>query len=276
MRVLALLTSLLLASPTSVGAERAPAQEPLRVPILVYHGIYPHKPGDAKSKQAFDVSPESFADQMRYLRDHDIPVVSLSALMDALEGKGSLPPRAVVLTFDDGWETQYVHAVPLLRQYGFTATFFVFTHAIGRNDRYFTWDQLRGMQQAGMTIGSHTITHPFMTRITDPKQMREETVGSREALEKHLGTPVQFFAYPFGVVSKAATAAVEAAGYRAARGFPGGVTNTLENRWVLHSMAVTDNMERFRQIVDPQKPLARRKAPAQPAASATPKVPRPL
>lgn len=255
MITLAFLAALVTAPPPATS----PSIDTLRVPILVWHAITPHKPGESRSRQAFDVSPESFAEQMAYLHGRGIPVVSLSALMDALQGKRTLPPRAVVLTFDDGWENQYVHAYPLLKQYGYTATFFVFTHAMNRNDRYFTWGQLREMQAAGMTIGSHTITHPFLSRVKDTLQLRKEIDGSKAELEKQLGTTCEFFAYPFGVVTPAAIADVEAAGYRAARGFPGGVTNSPGNRWVLRSMAVTDDMARFRRIVDPQRVVAKRR-----------------
>ena len=85
--------------------------------------------------------------------------MSFGALVDALDGKETLPPLPVVITFDDGRENKYEFAYPVLRKLGFTATFFPFTHALGRNPRYFTLEQLQELQAAGMTIGSHTCLH---------------------------------------------------------------------------------------------------------------------
>jgi peptidoglycan/xylan/chitin deacetylase (PgdA/CDA1 family) len=245
--------ALWLAWPMTAAAQTAAsAPDSLRVPILVYHSIHEHEPGRSAASRVFEVTPESFDRQIAYLDEQHIPVVSMQALVDAIEGRGTVPPHAVVITFDDGWENQYVHAFPALRRYGFTATFFVFTHAIGRNDRYFTWAQLREMQGAGMTIGSHTQLHPKIKQLHDPEKLREEIAGSRAILRKQLGTSVDFFAYPFGVATPEAEAAVREAGYHAGRAFPGGTWNSGHTLWSLKAMAITDDFTRFRQIVEPK------------------------
>lgn len=228
------------------------APDSLRVPILVYHNIQPA--ADAHSVRGADLSirPDVFAAQMRYLKDHNISVVSLDALIDALEGKTTLPARAVVITFDDGRVNQYVHAVPVLKQLCFTATLFPFTHAMDRNPRYFTWAQLRELQQAGMTIGSHTSLHVRVDRMADAKQMHAEVTGSRELLRAKLGSDGAFFSYPFGALAAVGDSAVHAAGYRAARAYGGGPWNSISDRWRLRSVPVTENMTRFRRIVDPE------------------------
>ncbi|MBK7831763.1 MAG: polysaccharide deacetylase family protein [Gemmatimonadetes bacterium] len=134
-------------------AERAspPTAPPdsLRVPILVYHNI--QSSADARGVRGADLTmrPEVFAAQMQYLKEHGIPVVSFTALVEALEGKRTLPPKAVVITFDDGRLNQYTNAIPVLKKLGFTATFFPFTHAMDRNPRYFSWAQLQGVAAGG-------------------------------------------------------------------------------------------------------------------------------
>lgn len=239
----------------AVAPPRAP--DSLRVPILVYHNIQPAS--EARGIRAADLTmrPEVFAAQMQYLKDEKIPVVSLGALLDALEGKRTLPARAVVLTFDDGRLNQYVNAFPVLRTHGFTATFFPFVHAMDRNKRYFTWAQLKEMQQAGMTIGSHTALHVRVDRMKDAAQMRTEVEGSRQTLIQRLGPAAgELFAYPFGILATAGDSAVRASGYRAGRAYAGGPWNSWATRWRLRAFPATEDMKRFRSIVNPTAPAA--------------------
>lgn len=226
-------------------------QDSLRVPILVYHNIQSAQEGKNVRRADLSMRPEIFAEQMQYLKDHNIPVVSLASLVNALEGNCQLPSRAVVLTFDDGRVDQYVNAFPVLKRLGFTATFFPFSHAMDRNPRYFTWAQLREMQKAGMTIGSHTNLHVRLDKVRDPKVMHDEVNGSREVMRQKLGTDVELFSYPFGALSPNAEAAVRAAGFRAARAYVGGPWNTPHDVMHLKSIPMTEDMARFRRIVDP-------------------------
>jgi peptidoglycan/xylan/chitin deacetylase (PgdA/CDA1 family) len=265
-----------------VGADSlGPVTRPpdsLRVPILVYHNIQPA--ADARGVQGADLTmrPEVFAAQMQYLKDEGIPVVSFGALLDALEGKRTLPPGAVVITFDDGRVNQYHNAFPLLKRLGFPATFFPFTHAMDRNKRYFTWAQLREMQEAGMSVGSHTSLHVRVDKMKDAKQMHAEVTGSRTLLGEKLGSAAtELFSYPFGALAPAGDSAVRAAGYRAARAYGGGSWNGLAHRWRLRSQPMTENMARFKSIVKPDAaPAPRTPAPkvapptaARPAARRT-------
>jgi peptidoglycan/xylan/chitin deacetylase (PgdA/CDA1 family) len=243
-----------------VAPQRAP--DSLRVPILVYHNIQPAS--EARGIRAPDLTmrPEVFAAQMQYLKDERIPVVSFSALLDALEGKRVLPPRAVVLTFDDGRVNQYHNAFPLLKRHGFTATFFPFVHAMDRNKRYFTWAQLREMQQAGMTVGSHTSLHVRVDRMKDAEHMRTEVEGSRRTLMERLGPAAsELFAYPFGILAAAGDSAVRSAGYRAGRAYTGGPWNSWSSRWRLRSFPATEDMKRFVSIVNPAAPTPAAAAP---------------
>jgi peptidoglycan/xylan/chitin deacetylase (PgdA/CDA1 family) len=231
------------------SAPEAPHGDSLRVPILVYHSVAPHDPGETETQRAYRVSPERFEAQMEILRDAGIAVVPLARLVAALLDGEPLPPRSVVLTFDDGWANQYRHAFPVLVRHGYPATFFVFTNPIGRDTRFMDWGQLRELTEAGMTVGSHSRTHPYLGRITDPAELRREVEGSRTLLEERLGVEVRFFAYPFGEWSPALEASVRDGGYLAARGFPGGVWNGPQHRWSLRAVAVTDDLSRFRALV---------------------------
>ena len=255
------LLSLALALASPAQGRRPAPPDSLRVPILVYHNIQPA--ADARGIRAPDLTmrPEAFAAQMQYLKDHKIPVVSFGALVDALEGKATLPPRAVVITFDDGRENQYRNALPLLKRLGFTATFFPFTHAMDRNPRYFTWAQFKEMQQEGMTIGSHTELHVRVDKMKDAQQMHAEVAGSRDRLREKLGDEATaYFSYPFGALAPAGDSAVRAAGYRAARAYTGGPWNSIRDRWRLKAVPMTENMHRFVQVVDPDAAITVRAA----------------
>ncbi len=232
-----------------MGSHGWTAPDSLRVPILVYHSVGPHTPGESDMQRSLRVSPDRFEDQMEILRDAGITVVPLARLVAALVDGEPLPPRSVVLTFDDGWVNQYLNAFPILVRFGYTATFFVFTNPMGRDARFMDWEQLGHLVEAGMTIGSHSRTHPWLGRITDPAELRREVGGSRTLLQERLGVDVHFFAYPFGEWSEGLAAAAEEGGYRAARGYPGGPWNQPSHRWNLRSVPVTDDLARFRRIV---------------------------
>lgn len=186
---------------------------------------------------------------MSYLADHKYNVISLEQLVDALQGHASLPERAVVITFDDGWVSQYRHAFPVLRHFGFTATFFVYTKPIGKDDSLFmNWQQVRELQDAGMTIGSHSRTHPQLTTV-DAEKLRDEVENSRKDFQQYLGTEPDLFAYPYGAWNAEAAAAVQAAGYRAARAYPFGPWNSPASLFALRSILVTDDMQAFERAL---------------------------
>lgn len=233
-------------------AVSAPAADSLRVPILVYHSVMPHHPGQSAEQRALDVDDSVFVRQMRYLVDGGYHVVSFAALVDALEGRDTLPSRAVVITFDDGWENQYRHAFPILRRFGLTATFFVFTTPIGTDAKLMTWEQVRQLQAAGMTIGSHTRTHPILPDYH--AALHNEVVMSRADIAEHLGRAPDYFAYPFGEWDSLSAAWARKAGYRAARTYRGGAWNARSDLYHLRAVPVTDNMQAFERAVSGEGP----------------------
>lgn len=232
-----------------VAISRAHAQAPdsLRVPILVYHSVMPHHAGQTHDQRVLDVEDSVFVEQMQYLANDGYRVIPFGSLVDALEGKATAPKRAVVVTFDDGWENQYRHAFPILRRFGLTATFFVFTAPIGRDEKTMTWEQLRELQAAGMTIGSHTRTHPVLP--ASHRALHNEVQMSREDIAQHLGRAPEFFAYPFGEWDEQSAAWARRAGYRAARLYRGGAWNSAADLYHLRAVPVTDDMKEFERAV---------------------------
>jgi peptidoglycan/xylan/chitin deacetylase (PgdA/CDA1 family) len=169
------------------------------------------------------VSPKRFAEQLATLRALDCAVVSLSAYVAYRRGEAPLPPRAVVLTFDDGYLDNYAQAFPILQEFGCGATIFLVSSLLGGTN---VWDpdepqtpllgpcQVREMQRAGVDFQSHTVTHARLTALP-PACARRELAESRDALEQLLGTPVRSVAYPWGAGDATVQTLAEEAGYDA-------------------------------------------------------------
>jgi peptidoglycan/xylan/chitin deacetylase (PgdA/CDA1 family) len=122
-----------------------------------------------------------------------------------------LERNSVVLTFDDGCETDYSTALPCLQEFGYTATFFLSTANIG-NSGYMTWEQAREMNQAGMHFGSHAHEHIPLTPLSDD-ETREQLHTSKVMIEDQLGTPVTSMSAPFGFLNSRVVSIAREIGY---------------------------------------------------------------
>ncbi len=187
------------------------------LPIVVYHIVRPSYPSDSAAVRAIALTPETFAAEMQHLKAGGYHVVRFSDLEAYFKDGTALPSKPIILSFDDGWGDQFVYAFPILEKYHYPATFFVFTNAIGRRG-FLSWSDLHRMLAAGMTVGDHTRSHPYLTHITDQAVLWDEIYGSKQTLEKRLGVPVNEIAYPFGMYDPAIVALVKKAGYLSARG----------------------------------------------------------
>lgn len=185
------------------------------VPIVLYHHIRPITPSMDKLAKALSVTPEVFDAQLTYFAQHGFSPITLFELTRALEKKGSLPKKPLILTFDDGYEDAYTHAYPLLQKHHFNGSLFIFTQGIGASD-YLTWKQVEEMQQSGVfEIGSHTLSHADLPKISR-QHMIQEISKSKKIIEAKLGAVVDFFCYPYGHYTKEILDEVSRAGYRGA------------------------------------------------------------
>lgn len=189
----------------------------IRLPILVYHIVRPSHPSDSAAVRALAVTPDIFDAQMDYLKHAGYHVVRFGDLEAHFASSTPLPQKPIILSFDDGWSSQFTYAFPILEKYQYPATFFVFTNGIGSRG-FLTWDNLRALEAGGMTIGDHTRSHPYLANITSTSTLRDEIEGSRQLLERKLGVPINEFAYPFGQYNATIVSLVEKAGYKSARG----------------------------------------------------------
>lgn len=239
------------AAPPVLPPAVAPAPvAPANVPVLVYHNVDAEKVSGVSVVDAqYHVTAAEFRAQMTYLKEAGFAPVPFAALAAYLAGAGELPPKPVVISFDDGRRNQLENAVPVLDELGLTATFFVFTNAPDRNLNYFTWDEIRALEAAGHEIGSHTRLHAYLTKADD-ETLAAELVGSQEDFEKKLGHRVAALAYPFGLSDDCVREAAVAAGYAAARGLRHFVEVGPGSELDLPGYIVTGDMGRFKKILE--------------------------
>lgn len=195
----------------------ASSTQKARIPIVVYHIVRPSYPSDSQAVRALAHTPEVFDTEMQYLADAGYHVISFGDLEHYFQNGVSLPTKPIIISFDDGWGDQFQYAFPILQKHHYTATFFVFTNPIGTKG-FITWDQLRTMRDAGMTIASHSRSHPYLTKVDNPNVLWSEIADSKSRLEKELGIAVHEFAYPFGQYTPVIVDLVKKAGYASARG----------------------------------------------------------
>jgi peptidoglycan/xylan/chitin deacetylase (PgdA/CDA1 family) len=185
--------------------------------------IYYHRIDDEMHRSC--VTPAAFRAQMQLLRDRGHRVVPLADLARGLTGREPFAPGTVAITFDDGFADNYEHAFPVLAGLALPATVFVTTGAIGGELRVLrdraggipalTWAQIREMQQGGIAIGSHTVSHPYLTRLS-ADALAQELTQSRTAIAAETGMATDLFCYPHGDEDETVRAAVRTAGYRLA------------------------------------------------------------
>lgn len=200
--------------------------------ILLYHHTAPvsqtQKNADSGESWKLYLTPEQLAMQLRELTQRGFRFVTLPGLVSTIAHRGWEPWKQVAITFDDGYVDNYIHALPVLHQFGVSATFFVTTSHIHQgvaDPTRMSLDELKDLLRCGMTIGSHSRTHPNLLEVTEA-QAREEIAGSKTDLEQALGTRINLFAYPYGAHHRFQVDLVRKAGYSAAFAAGGGAQNT--------------------------------------------------
>ena len=182
--------------------------------VLMYHFVGSKVDADWSKNY---VSRESFAAQMKFLDWFGYRVISLDEYYQVLSGARRPQSKEVVLTFDDGNMTFESDAFPVLKRHKFPATIFLVSENLKTgNAGSMTTDIVRPMLSSGLiTIGSHSKTHPLLSKIK-PNQIYDELTGSKSDLEAMFGVPVHYLAYPGGDVNSKVLELTREAGYRLA------------------------------------------------------------
>lgn len=186
--------------------------------VLCYHHV------DEPARNEYTVTPQEFAAQLEHLKAGGYAVVPLSRVVDAHRGKGTLPPKAVAITIDDGWRCANENALPLLKKFGFPVTLFIYPAMIGaKGDKNTYLDYQQFARDPAVSIGCHSWNHPNLLKDGEKVQgdareawLRKEYVQSRLELETKLSMPVKWLAYPYGLYDAQVAALVKQAGYEAA------------------------------------------------------------
>jgi peptidoglycan/xylan/chitin deacetylase (PgdA/CDA1 family) len=134
---------------------------------------------------------------MKLLHNWGYTTITTEMLIKAINEGADLPPRPVIISFDDGHLNNYTAAFPIMQKYGFTGVLYIVANYMGAED-YMNASQIKEMAAAGWEVGSHSVSHQDLTAL-EPARQRYEVVDSRAILEEALGVPVQTIAYPFGI-----------------------------------------------------------------------------
>jgi peptidoglycan/xylan/chitin deacetylase (PgdA/CDA1 family) len=144
---------------------------------------------------------------MRWLWQNNFIGVSVRDFLQANQNK-----YKIIITFDDGHLSNYMWALPLLKKYKFTATFFVVPAWVG-TEPYMTWDQIRELAKSGMEIGSHTLTHPFLIKLS-LQQIKSEFADSKRRIEDKIQQPCDYVAIPYGFTEPEYEEIAQECGYK--------------------------------------------------------------
>jgi peptidoglycan/xylan/chitin deacetylase (PgdA/CDA1 family) len=242
----------------SARSKRAERRRGTDVIVLSYHAVSPDWTA------ALSVTPERFAEQLRYLSGKGYRGVTFrDAVLGGVEGK------AVAVTFDDGYRSVYELARPLLESVGMPATVFVATgfmdkgepmawdgidHWLGTEHERellpMSWQQARSLAEAGWEIGSHTRSHPHLPELSGP-MLDEELAGSRRDCEQAMQRGCETLAFPYGEYSADVVAATATAGYSAAATLPADSPKPSALQWPRVGIYHNDGGLSFRLKVSP-------------------------
>jgi peptidoglycan/xylan/chitin deacetylase (PgdA/CDA1 family) len=237
----ALATALLwLAAPASAQAADSAV-------ILQYHRF-----GEAAFPST-NIRLAQFDSQLAELGSGPYTVMPVPEIVAAIREGRELPDRTVGITIDDGYLSIYTEAWPRLRRAGFPFTIFVSTDPIDRGFAGFmSWDQIREMRDAGVTIGGHTASHLHMPANSVARN-EEDVARSNARYEAELGAVPPLFAYPFGEASVRVQRIVQDAGYANAFGQHSGALDTSADPFYMPRFALNEafgDMDRFRLVTN--------------------------
>ncbi len=220
--------------------------------ILTYHSI-------AEGPSPLEIPPKILAEQMEWLKAN-ANVRPLGEIVNALKNQKPFTERTVVLTFDDGFRDFHVAAAPVLLQLGLPATVFLPTsHIGGKNDwagqpswvtpqPLMDWAQVRELAEQGIEFGSHSVTHPNLTKLFAAK-LEGELEKSKSEIESQTGHAANYFCYPYGLWNPSVRDATEVA-YRGACSTGAGVIESNADPYALPRVDAhyVRNMGRFRTL----------------------------
>jgi peptidoglycan/xylan/chitin deacetylase (PgdA/CDA1 family) len=178
-----------------------------------------------------EITPAAFEAQMQELKNKNISVIPMQDFLAWRRGEKAIPSKSAILTFDDGWKSQYEVAWPILKKFNYPVTLFIYTEGIKpghfSGGESMSWEMLAEMRDAGIDIQGHTATHSDLRKPYDkvakkklsPEEYEQwldkEIAGSKQMIEQKLGVKVNCFAVPYGFHNAHIEEVVMKAGYEA-------------------------------------------------------------
>ena len=233
-------------TPTPTWAFHPPGEA--IAPILLYHHV-----AEDNDSERYNVTPDQFAVQMQALDDWGYTAITITHLIQAITEGVELPPRPVVITFDDGHISIYENAFPIMEEYGFIGVTYIVANRL-KAEGFTGVEELTEMAAAGWEVGSHSYTHADLSKF--PDLVRYEALQSKLDLENALSVPINTFAYPFGGFTPLVGDRIQRYGYLGAVGLGVGSKHNIYMLYYLKRIEVqgTMDLERFAELLPWSEP----------------------
>jgi poly-beta-1,6-N-acetyl-D-glucosamine N-deacetylase len=204
-----------------------------QVNAFIYHRF------DESRYPSTNISADILTQQLEYLKNNNIEVISLGDVATRLTEKQQLPDHAASLSIDDSFRSFYDVGMPIIRRYGFPVTLFVNTDSVGTSG-YLNWDEIKELAAEGIEIGNHTASHAYLVEMQPAetfshwqKRIKDDIERAQQQFEENLGFKPDLFAYPFGEYSPAVVEIIQDLGFKAAFAQQSGVIYSGLNRYIL-------------------------------------------
>src|SRR5882757_9815860 len=182
-------------APSAVTAKATPIPTPApavdrsaKVIVFCYHRF------EDNPRDTLAIAPAEFRVQMKQLKDDGIAVIPMKDMLAWRRGEKSIPPKSAVITIDDGYVSGFSVAWPILKEFGYPFTMFIYTNYVNVGGKSITWAQLEQMRDAGVDIESHTISHHDLRHAPRGQDyttwLHNEIYGSKDILEQKLGIKI--------------------------------------------------------------------------------------
>lgn len=218
------------------------------VSIICYHDYH-----ETTSRNDMTISAAAFRSQLQALKDSNIPVIPLSDVIEWKKGKKNIPDEAVVITMDDGWQGVYQVAFPILKEFGYPFTLYLYKNYLNSGGRTLNLDQVREMMANGAELGSHSVSHHALASKKGRSEeqhrawVKMELEESKRFLEATFGVSMRSFAYPYGSKSDEIAKMTLEAGYDIAVTVnPQKVTWDTDNSVLPRFVALGDTLTNFK------------------------------
>lgn len=206
------------ATPDPSAPEHDPKDDGVRVSVLGYHDFTTTEP-----ETEMRIHADKFRKQMELIRQFGISVISLEDFDAWKRGEKPIPEKSILITVDDGWKSFHQHAFPVLKEFNYPFTLFLYKNYVDGGGRAMTTPMIKEMMEHGGTIGSHSVSHPYPVVFKKKKRegakayerfLRHEIGESGKFLRQRFKAPVLTYSYPGGFVTQEMPPLVSELGYR--------------------------------------------------------------